>query len=431
MFRPNKTGWILFLLLCAFLFSLFTVYAFSDVGIPVSARAATLYVPSEQTFLYEKNSDARLPMASTTKIMTALVVMERADLDKKVEIDPRAVGVEGSSLYLKSGEVLTVRELLYGLMLRSANDAAEALACEVAGSVPAFVSMMNEKAAALGLVDTHFETPHGLDGKEHYTTARELSYIAAAAMENEEFRKIVSTHKIALGDDPVRLVVNHNKLLSLYDGAVGVKTGFTKKSGRCLVGAAEREGLTLITVTLDAPNDWSDHEKLFDYGYSLLEGRVPLLEKEVRYTLPVIGGKQSTVTVTNAAGYRYIAKKGASPVTKEVRLPRYLAAPVRKGDAVGSLLLYEGDTAGRRRERPFTEKEIHFFFFFFAPINKRYRRHTWKSDFRNSLPMRAFSPAEKQKKPLRRGASRSTDTPPRSGRKSTRRATPSLTKTAA
>lgn len=344
MFRPNKTGWILFLLLCAFLFSLFTVYAFSDVGIPVSARAATLYVPSEQTFLYEKNSNARLPMASTTKIMTALVVMEHADLDKKVEIDPRAVGVEGSSLYLKSGEVLTVRELLYGLMLRSANDAAEALACEVAGSVPDFVSMMNEKAAALGLVDTHFETPHGLDGKEHYTTARELSYIAAAAMENEEFRKIVSTHKIALGDDPVRLVVNHNKLLSLYDGAVGVKTGFTKKSGRCLVGAAEREGLTLITVTLDAPNDWSDHEKLFDYGYSLLEGRVPLLEKEVRYTLPVIGGKQSTVTVTNAAGYRYIAKKGASPVTKEVRLPRYLAAPVRKGDAVGSLLLYEGDT---------------------------------------------------------------------------------------
>ncbi len=344
MFRPNKTGWVFFLLLIALLFSLFTVYAFSDTGVSVSARAATLYEPNTQTFLYEKNSDTRLPMASTTKIMTALVVMEHADLDQKVEIDPRAVGVEGSSLYLTAGEVLTVRELLFGLMLRSANDAAEALAYEISGSVDGFVDLMNEKAAELGLVDTHFETPHGLDGKEHYTTARELAFLTAAAMENEEFRNVVSTYKITLGDDPVRLVVNHNKLLSLYDGAVGVKTGFTKKSGRCLVGAAEREGLTLITVTLDAPNDWSDHEKLFDFGFSLLECRTPLLSEEIVYSLPVIGGRAENLTVKNVEGYSYIAKKSALPVTREVKLPRYVTAPIREGEEVGSVCLYEGDT---------------------------------------------------------------------------------------
>ncbi len=355
MFRPNKTGWIVFLLLMTLLFSLFTVYAFSDTGVSVSARAATLYEPKTQTFLYEKNADARLPMASTTKIMTALVVLENADLDKKVRIDPRAVGVEGSSLYLEADEALTVRELLYGLMLRSANDAAEALAYEVAGSVPAFVALMNEKAVAMGLSDTHFETPHGLDGKEHYTTARELAYIAAAALENEEFRKIVSTYKITLGEDPVRLVVNHNKLLSLYDGAVGVKTGFTKKSGRCLVGAAERDGLMFVTVTLDAPSDWSDHEKLFDFGYSLLEGRTPILAGDVRYELPVVGGRSDRLTVSNAEGYSYIAKKGAPPVTKEIRLPRYLAAPIAKGETVGSVLLYEGDTL--LAELPLTAEE--------------------------------------------------------------------------
>ena len=344
MFRPNKTGWILFLLLVTLLFSLFTVYAFSHATVTVSARAATLYEPKTQTFLYEKNADMRLPMASTTKIMTALVVLEHADLDTKVTVDPRAVDVEGSSLYLTEGEVLTVEELLFGLMLRSANDAAEALACEIAGSVPAFVEMMNEKAVAMGLTDTHFETPHGLDGKEHYTTARELAYITAAALENEDFRRIVSTYKVTLGDDPVRLVVNHNKLLSLYDGAVGVKTGFTKKSGRCLVGAAEREGLTLITVTLDAPSDWSDHETLFDLGYSLLECRAPLAPRDVCYDLPVVGGDAQTLTVSNADGYSYVARKNAPPVRREVRLPHYIAAPVAKGEAVGSVLLYEGDT---------------------------------------------------------------------------------------
>lgn len=344
MFRPNRTGWVLFLLLLALLFSLFTVYAFSDSGITVSARAATLYEPKTQTFLYEKNADIRLPMASTTKIMTALVVLERADPDRKVTVDPRAVGVEGSSLYLTAGEVLTVRELLFALMLRSANDAAEALAYEIAGSVPAFIDMMNEKAAAMGLCDTHFETPHGLDGKEHYTTARELARIAAEALGNDEFRRIVSTDKIALGDDPVRLVVNHNKLLFLYDGAVGVKTGFTKKSGRCLVGAAERDGLMLITVTLNAPDDWSDHEKLFDFGFSLLERRTPLSAEEILCSLPVVGGSREHLTVKNAEGYSYIAKKGAPSVKKEIRLPRYLTAPVKEGDVLGKVVLSEGDT---------------------------------------------------------------------------------------
>ena len=213
-------------------------------------------------------------MASTTKIMTALVAIENCPIDKMVTVSPEAVGVEGSSVYLKANEKISMESLLYALLLSSANDAAAAIAYEVAGGIPEFAELMNEKAKSLGLENTHFANPHGLDDAEHYTTARELALIARAALENETFSKIVSTKKktISIHDgEESRLLVNHNRLLFEYDDVVGVKTGYTKKCGRTLVSAAEKDGVHLIAVTLSDGNDWVDHRAMLDYGYEKIE----------------------------------------------------------------------------------------------------------------------------------------------------------------
>lgn len=255
------------------IFILYTTVVSSADSLSLSAKSAALYDSSSKSFLYTKNADVRLPMASTTKIMTALVAIESCPIDKDVLISDKAIGIEGSSLYLKKGEIMPMCDLLLGLMLRSANDAAAAIAYEISGSIEAFCDKMNEKAKELGLTDTHFTNPHGLDDEEHYTTARELALIAAAALENDTFREIVSSKKstVTNSDGEVRLLINHNKLLNMYDGAIGVKTGYTKRSGRSLVGAAERDGNSLISVTINAPDDWNDHKILLDYGFKKLE----------------------------------------------------------------------------------------------------------------------------------------------------------------
>jgi D-alanyl-D-alanine carboxypeptidase len=224
----------------------------------VSARSAIVVEAETGRVIWAKNAHVSLPMASTTKIMTALVALENADPEKTVSIPPDAVGVEGSSVYLYEDERLRLEDLLYAMLLESANDAAAAIAIEVGGSIEGFSEMMNAKAEELGLERTSFANPHGLDDPEHYTTAAELARIAVAAMKNESFCNIVSTYKktIPLNEtEGVRLLINHNKMLSRYDGAVGIKTGYTKKSGRCLVSAAERDHVKLICVTLNAPDD--------------------------------------------------------------------------------------------------------------------------------------------------------------------------------
>ena len=237
----------------------------------VSAKSAVLYDANTKTFLYEKSPDERRGMASTTKIATALVAIESQRLEDSVTITKEMTGVEGSSLYLKEGETLTVRELLYGLMLRSANDAAVALAIHLYGSVESFVEEMNQLAQRLSLQNTHFENPHGLDSEAHYTTARELALISAYAEESEVFRQIVSTEKICIGKgENRRLLQNHNKMLTLYEGVSGIKTGFTKKCGRTLVSSLYQGASHLICVTLNAPDDWRDHKKLLDYGLGVL-----------------------------------------------------------------------------------------------------------------------------------------------------------------
>jgi D-alanyl-D-alanine carboxypeptidase len=328
------------LIILVMIFALFTITVTSLEQFPtVSARSASLYEAKGKRFVYTKNSDQRLPMASTTKIMTALVAIENYPLDKTVSIDAKACGIEGSSLYLTPGETFTMRDLIYGLMLRSANDAAEAIALSVGGSIETFASMMNAKADEIGLTKTHFTNPHGLDNPEHYTTAEELAILTAYALQNEEFKQIASTYKTVITntDGKSRLVVNHNKLLSMYDGAIGVKTGFTKKSGRCLVGAAERDGLLFVSVTIDAPDDWDDHKKLLDYGYSVYEMRHVALPKQICYNIPVINGDKDSIRVSNSNGFSVIMKKNDPQIQTVVKLARYTAAPIKKGDALGKV----------------------------------------------------------------------------------------------
>ena len=251
------------LLLTALLFGCLPVSAEPVSGTPtVSSQSAVLMDARYGLVLFEKDADRRLPMASTTKIMTALTALANAAPETVIRTAPEAVGVEGSSVYLSEGEELTLEQLLYALLLQSANDAAAAIAVGVGGSIAEFADLMNAQAQRLGLTDTHFANPHGLDADGHYTTARELAVITREALSHPLIRKIVGTRRATIpqGENPdARLLVNHHRLLRTYPDAIGVKTGFTKKSGRCLVSAAERDGVTLIAVTLNAPDDWRDH----------------------------------------------------------------------------------------------------------------------------------------------------------------------------
>ena len=332
-------------LLLAMLLSV--VAAADEIG-GISGRAGVLYEPDSGKILYGKSENLRLPMASTTKIMTALVAVEQADISELVTVDERAVGVEGSSAYLKAGDVLTVEELLYALLLQSANDAAVAIACHIGGGVEEFAELMNARAAELGLRDTHFTNPHGLDDEEHYTTARELAIIAGEALQSPVIKQIVSTYKRTFEHgERRRTYVNHNKLLKLYDGAIGVKTGYTKRCGRCLVGAAEREGLRLISVTLNAPDDWRDHARMLDSGFKRLQHLVLSEPCDKIYGVAVLDGEEERVTVKNERGLSLTVDRAEHEVEEYVKLPRFVTAPVSEGDPLGCVIYtVDGEYAG-------------------------------------------------------------------------------------
>lgn len=310
----------------------------------LSAQSAILINASSCEVIFEYNANEKRGMASTTKIMTAIVAIENSDLDQKYTIPDDAVGVEGSSLYLKSGETMTMRDLLTGLLLQSANDAAEAIAIIVGGSVEGFAEMMNKKAAELGLSHTHFTNPHGLSDTDHYTTAHELALITAYALKNETFKSICSLTKASLpGTDHPRVVKNHNKLLLSYSGAYGVKTGFTKATGRCLVSAAERNGVELISVTLNAPDDWNDHSTMLDYGFSLYENVKLADSGTVVYKLPIIGGDIDNVALYIKEDINVCLKKKRGSIIERLELiyPRF--APVYKDDILGRIVYYLND----------------------------------------------------------------------------------------
>lgn len=316
----------------------------------VSAKSAILIEASDGDVLYAKNERERMGMASTTKIMTALVVSESLPSDKIISIPKEAVNIEGSSVYLCEGELLSVEQLLCALMLASANDAAAALAIAVSGSIEAFAEKMNAKARALGLSDTHFTNPHGLYDEAHYTTAYDLAIIAKAALENEAVRRIASTKKAQIpqgvtSSQPqgisTRYLQNHNKMLSRYDGAIGLKTGFTKKTGRCLVSAAERDGLCLIAVTLGAPDDWNDHSRMLDLGFSAYE-RVTFFDVgEFTFSYSVCGGLESSVTLSNSEPLALSLPKGKKNTSKTLvnSHSHFEFAPVYVGDTLATVTL--------------------------------------------------------------------------------------------
>ena len=289
----------------------------------LSARSATLMDAATGRLLYASHAEDPSLIASTTKIMTALAICEAGDLDRTVTIPPEAVGIEGSSMYLKAGEVLSVRDLLYGLMLRSGNDAAAALALADSGSLPGFVQKMNDRAAALGLQHTHYANPHGLDSDENYSTAHDLALLTRYALQNPDFSAIVSTKSITIGD---RILTNHNKLLWQYPGAVGVKTGYTKTSGRILVSAAERDGRCLIAVTISDPNDWADHTALLDYGFSQFSDRRILSRGQVVGSVPVVNGEFDSVNLIADLPFSWPLAPDEQP---ELRLlaPQLIFAP--------------------------------------------------------------------------------------------------------
>ena len=325
------------------LLSAFSFPCVADGSISVSAQSAVLINAENGDIYFEKNAEKRLPMASTTKIMTALVAIENSNMQDTVIIDRRAVGIEGSSVYLTDGELLTMGDLLHCLLLASANDAAEAIALEIGGSIEGFADMMNKKANELGLQNTHFDNPHGLDSEAHYTTARDLAAITAYALKNSDFSKIVSTYKKNIECDVgTRYLINHNRLLRSYDGCIGVKTGFTKRSGRCLVSAAERDGMCLIAVTLNAPDDWNDHKRMFDHGFSSYHKLILLGEKEYSISLPVVGGKEQTVLVrsTNSVESILPASVSTDDCKVEISLPHFLYAPIEKGAIIGKASCY-------------------------------------------------------------------------------------------
>ena len=272
----QKTVWKAAAALCAAAFFLGAVCMPSAAQIApppqVSAKSAALLDGMTGECLYAKNGNQRALIASTTKIMTGLLVCEADELEKNVTVPDAAVGLEGSSMYLKNGETLTRRDLLYGMMLHSGNDAALTLAISVSGGEAAFVRQMNLRARALGLTQTHFANPHGLDSGENYSTALDLAHLAQAALQNAQFRLAVSTKSITCAG---RTLTNHNKLLWRYDGCI-------RHAGRILVSAAERDGRMLIAVTISDPDDWRDHAALLDYGFAVLGRDTPVYPQNRR-----------------------------------------------------------------------------------------------------------------------------------------------------
>jgi D-alanyl-D-alanine carboxypeptidase len=310
----------------------------------ISAKRAYVLDAVSGRVLYERNANERSLIASTTKIMTALIVCEQCNVLDRMRIPKEAVGIEGSSMYLQEGEVLTLQELLYGLMLQSGNDAAVALAIYCGGTVEGFAELMNDKARNLGLHNTHFENPNGLDSPGHYSTARDLAVLAAYAMENPIFRKTVSTKQLMLGQ---RYLTNHNKLLWRVDGADGVKTGFTKAAGRILVSSAVRNDRRLVAVTLDAPDDWNDHRALLEEGFSRYTETRIVSKGQFVDSLEVAGGENQRVSVLAAEDFSYALAPEERP---QLMLPGpgFVYAPAVEGaDAGIAYVLLEGKAIGK------------------------------------------------------------------------------------
>lgn len=309
-----------------------------------SAKAMCVMEQSSKRVLYSKNSSAQLPMASTTKIMTAITAIENCDdLDKTFEISPKAVGISGTSLYLRKGEVMSTRDLLYGLMLISGNDASVAIGEHVSGSMKKFVELMNQTAQKIGAKNSHFDNTHGLDSKTHHTTAEDLALITSYALANDTFKEIVSTKntKITNADGKTRYLKNKNKLLTSLDGCCGVKTGFTDDAGRCLVSACERAGMTLVCVVLNCGPMFEESKTLLESGFT--EYNLIDLTNGYEYEkyIKVNEGKKERLKIGTTGTFFYPLKNDEiSKVDYVYNIQKSLEAPVDKGETVGEIKIF-------------------------------------------------------------------------------------------
>lgn len=310
----------------------------------ISAEKAILIDGETGRILYEKNADSQSLIASTTKIMTALVVCEQCNVLDRMRIPQEAVGIEGSSMYLQAGEVLTIQELLYGLMLQSGNDAAVALAIYCGGTVEGFAELMNDKARTLGMTMTHFVNPNGLDAPGHYSTARDLAILGAYAMQNPVFAQTVSTKSVKVGQ---RFLTNHNKLLWRVEGANGIKTGYTKAAGRILVSGAKRQGRQLIAVTINAPSDWNDHAFLLEHGFEQYAVRRIVRSGQLLGFADVTAGQSGKTSLVASEGFSYALAPGET-VTVELPGSGFVYAPVAQGQSAGfAHILVDGSPVGK------------------------------------------------------------------------------------
>ena len=302
----------------------------------LSAECAIVMNADTLGVIYGKDESKRHAMASTTKIMSTLLTLEAGDLDRAFTVDSMAIRVEGTSMGLREGDIVTRRALCVGMLLPSGNDAANAAAVSVAGSLTAFAELMNKRAAQIGMRDTHFVNPSGLDANGHYTTAYDMALLTAEALKNSDFREICGSWSMGteFGDPPEpRTLYNSNKLLYMYDGCIGVKTGFTDEARRCLVSAAERDGCTLIAVTLDAPDDWNDHKKLLDLGFERVK---PYDVRIDAFSAEVVGGVSDNITIVPSdsvtMGFTESERRNLSV---RYNVPGFVYAEVNEGDVLG------------------------------------------------------------------------------------------------
>lgn len=337
MIRQWMKKWMgMILLVCLTVFNCPAISAEAEAS--VSAQSCILMEAVTGEILYEKQAYEQRPMASTTKIMSALLCIESGDLDTEFVVDSDAIHVEGSSMGLVEGDTVTKRALCYGMLLPSGNDAAGAAAVKIAGSYAAFADQMNEKAQQLGMTQTHFVTPSGLHDENHYSTAYDMAILTAAALQNETFREICgqSSAQVCFGNPPYqRWLTNSNKLLTMDNTVIGVKTGFTDEAGRCLVSASVRNGITLICVTLNDKNDWQDHLALYEYGFSQVCPTAVSFPED--WKIPVTGGTTEYVSIraekTLTVGTR---EKSAPMLEYQLETEPFLYAPVTAGQRVGT-----------------------------------------------------------------------------------------------
>lgn len=324
--------------------ALFTLFPCQTHAVSTSASSAILMDVDSGRVLYEQNADAKMLIASTTKILTALVAIREGDLNDVVTVSREAAYTEGSSMYLKVGEKLTLETLLYGLLLCSGNDAAVAIAEHISGSQEDFAKLMNATAREIGMEHSSFANPNGLDHEDHYSTARDMARLACAAVENETLVRMASTRSVTIGG---RTMTNHNKLLNQIEGCIGLKTGYTMAAGRTLVSCVERNGQWLVAVTLQDGNDWADHAALYDYGFSTYPAKLGASLGQTIQRAQVENGMSATVPLVAADSFAWPLAEGES-LEQDVELAGSLRAPIRAGRRAGEAVFsVNGKEVGR------------------------------------------------------------------------------------